>query len=357
MIKRTLFALILLLSLNIVQAQEELIVFAAASLTDAYEEIGAAFEEANPGVEILFNFGGSSTLAAQLIQGAPADIFASANNTQMAVALDGERIVEPIRTFAKNRLVLIVPVDNPANIESLDDLANPGVNLILAAPDVPVRAYTDTMLMLMADNPAYGEAYRDAVMDNLVSEEPNVRQVSAKIALGEADAGIVYLSDVTPDIADDVLMFPIPDLFNTIATYPIAVTDDTDEPELANSFVEFILSDAGQDILIKWGFVSVRDGIVTINDETSLYVGDFAEQTLTFDETTFTGVPLSDLIHDAQPADYIIILDAAGNQSVIEWTEIESVLIIYSEDGLQLIVPGDAERNLDGVVHIHLMDD
>lgn len=248
-----------LLVLSPAHAQTELTVYAAASLTDAFEAIAEAFEEANPGVSILYNFGSSSTLANQLVQGAPADIFASANNAQMAVAVEGGRIAGEPRIFARNRLVVIVPADNPAGIESLRYLANDGLHLILAAPEVPVRAYTDTMLERMAADPAYGETYRSAVLANIVSEEPNVRQVSAKIALGEADAGVVYLSDVTPDIADDVTALPIPDAFNTIGTYPIAITDDTPNPELAQGFVDFVLSDAGQAILVEWNFVPADD--------------------------------------------------------------------------------------------------
>jgi len=241
-----------------VQAQGELTVFAAASLTDAFEAIADAFEAANPGTSVLFNFGGSSTLATQLVQGAPTDVFASANNNQMQVVVDGGRIAGSPGTFAKNRLVLIVPADNPADIQSLQDLATSGIKLILAAPEVPVRVYTDTMLEQMAHDPAYGADYRAAVLANLVSEEPNVRQVSAKVALGEADAGVVYLSDVTPDIADAVIALPVPDEFNTIVTYPIALTNDTNQSELAQRFVDYVLSDAGQDILVEWGFVSVR---------------------------------------------------------------------------------------------------
>lgn len=246
---------------GVIQAQErvELTVFAAASLTDAFEAIATAFESEYPDVEILFNFSGSSTLATQLDQGAPADIFASANPNQMQNAIASGRIAGEPETFVQNRLVLIVPVDNPANITSIDDLANPGIQLILAAPEVPVRTYTDIMLDLLVNNPVYGEAYRDAVLANLVSEEPNVRQVSAKIAFGEADAGIVYRSDVTPDIADDVLAFPIPDDINTIATYPIAITDDTDKRELAQMFIDFVLSPDGQGILEDWGFQSVTE--------------------------------------------------------------------------------------------------
>lgn len=407
-------AVLLLLGSSIVSAQDEgeLVVFAAASLTDAYEAIADAFEAENPGVEVLFNFGGSSALATQLVQGAPADVFASANNTQMAVAVEGGRIAQPVRTFAKNRLVLIVPADNPANIQSLRDLANPGINLILAAPEVPVRAYTDTMLERMAVDPAYGEEYRSAVVDNIVSEEPNVRQVSAKIALGEADAGVVYLSDVTPDIADDVLTFPIPDVFNTIATYPIAVTDDTERPELASRFVDFVLSDAGQDILVEWGFVSVRipelPNTVTLPTDGTLVVdgqvlnplsltsdtlqSDFATQTvevsyLSGEETiraSFTGVLLWDLIGAAQPnlnADvrndqlslFIVVTGSDGYQTVIAWGEIDPafgnqpVLIAYAENGtpiedelggLRLVAPSDNRggRYVRGVANISLRD-
>ncbi len=239
------------------QGATQLVVFAAASLTDAYEAIANEFEAANPGVEILFNFGGSSTLAAQLVQGAPADVFASANPAQMQVAVDGGRIGGTPQIFAQNRLVLIVPANNPANIQSLYDLANPGVNLIFAAPFVPIRTYTDAMLERMAEDADYGEIYRSAVLANVVSEEPNVRQVVAKVALGEADAGIVYVSDVTPDIAEDVLAFSIPDELNTVAAYPIAITNDTRQPELAQQFVDFVLSDAGQAILVEWGFIPI----------------------------------------------------------------------------------------------------
>lgn len=249
--------LFLVLSNNPANAnqQPELVVFAAASLTDAYEEIATAFEAANPGVEVLFNFGGSSTLAAQLVRGAPADIFASANLQQMVNALEGQRIGRLPRIFAQNQLVVITPADNPANIQTLADLANPDVSLILAAPDVPVRAYTDTVLQRMANAPEYGTDYPQALLANVVSEELNVRRVTAKIALGEADAGFVYTSDVTPDIAERVRLFTIPDEFNIRAAYPIAITDDTHNLEIAQQFVRFVLSDAGQDILVRWGFM------------------------------------------------------------------------------------------------------
>ncbi|MBK8024304.1 MAG: molybdate ABC transporter substrate-binding protein [Chloroflexi bacterium] len=251
----------LLLTLVPAAAQEgrTLVVFAASSLTDAFEEIGAGFAAANPGVEVLFNFAGTSELVAQLSEGAPADIFASANPRQMQAVVDAGRIGAEPQTFAHNRLVLIVPSDNPAGIETLHDVAAEGVQLVVAAEGVPVRDYTDTMLERMAENVDYGYAYRELVLLNIVSEEPNVRQVAAKVALGEADAGFVYVSDITPDIQDDVITIDIPDAFNTIASYPIAMTDNPTEAELAQAFVEYILSDAGQDVLEHWNFVSIRE--------------------------------------------------------------------------------------------------
>lgn len=254
--------------LNFGQQRKTLTVFAASSLTDAFEEIAIAFESENPNVQVQFSFAGSSTLATQIIEGAPGDVFASANTAQMQRVIDEGLIAgEPI-TFARNQLVLLVPEDNPASIESLADLANPGIRLILAAPEVPVRTYTDTMLSRLAADSDFGEAYRTAVLENIVSEEPNVRQVSAKVALGEADAGIVYHSDVTPDIAARVFALPIPDEFNTIATYPIAQISESGEPELAQQFIRFVLSDTGQDILETWQLISIRGSQRLISQKT-----------------------------------------------------------------------------------------
>ncbi len=238
------------------QESQTLTVFAASSLTDAFTEIGDAFKAEHPGLEVIFNFGGSSSLATQLVEGgAPADIFASANTKQMQVVVDGERIAGEPLTFVRNRLVLIVPVENSSDIQSLRDLANDGIKLIVAAEGVPVRDYTDAMLGKLAADAEYGESYHTSVIANIVSEEENVRQVAAKVALGEADAGIVYRSDVTPDIADVVQMLLIPDELNTLAEYPIAITNDTLNPELAQEFIDFLSSESGQTILTKWNFL------------------------------------------------------------------------------------------------------
>jgi molybdate transport system substrate-binding protein len=270
--RKTLLALVMILSLLSLlpahaQQSQTLIVFAASSLSDAFESIAAAFEAQNPGVDVLFNFAGSSDLAAQLGNGAPADVFASANNRQMQAVIDDGRISDSPQIFARNRLILAVPDFNPAEIASLDDLTQPGINMVIATEAVPVREYTDSMLDAMAADPVYGEAYRQAFMANVVSEEPNVRQVAAKVALGEADAGIIYYSDVTPDIADQVLIIPIPDAYNTIATYPIAALNDSPNAELASAFVTFVLSDEGQAILETWNFVRAEAEALTIDGQ------------------------------------------------------------------------------------------
>lgn len=227
----------------------ELTVFAASSLTDAFDEIAAAFETEHPGVNVLASYASSSELAIQLSEGARADVFAPANRIQMEVAIDAGRIVGDPVDFLTNRLTIIVPYDNPADIQSPADLARVGVALILAAPGVPARGYSDQAIALAGDS-----TFQAAVYANMVSEEPNVRQVASKVALGEADAGIVYVSDVTPDIDDRVIKIPIPDEQNVIATYPIAVVQGAPSGALASDFVAFVLGDAGQAILAKWGF-------------------------------------------------------------------------------------------------------
>jgi molybdate transport system substrate-binding protein len=226
-----------------------LTVFAAASLTDAFSELGQAFEAKNDSTQVVFNFAGSSQLAVQLREGAVADIFASANETQMATAVSANRIqANTVQPFATNHLSLIVPADNPANIASLADVANPGVRLILAASGVPVRDYTDAMLQALPPD------FQASVYANLVSEGQNVRQVVAQITLGEADAGIVYRSDVTPSVAASVQQIPLPEAQSVQANYPLAIVAEAPQPALAQQFIDFALSAEGQAILSKWGF-------------------------------------------------------------------------------------------------------
>lgn len=234
-------------------------VFAAASLTQAFTEIGAAFDAAHPGVTTVFNFAGSNQLATQIVEGAPADLFASANAAQMNVAIASSRILTGTQqTFARNRLVIIAPTDNPGGLATVADLALPDLKLIFAAPAVPVGQYSLDFLDKAAAEPAYGEAFRQAALANIVSHEENVRAVLAKITLGEADAGIVYTSDLA-GAEDKVLQIEIPDALNTIAIYPIAALADSANAELAQAFIDAVLSPEGQAILANHGFLPAAE--------------------------------------------------------------------------------------------------
>jgi molybdate transport system substrate-binding protein len=233
----------------------DLTVFAAASLTDAFNEIGAEFQKEHPGVTPKFNFAASSALRTQLEQGAKADLFASADQIQMDNAKQADVIEGTDRLFVKNKLVVIYPTSNPANIKSVQDLANPNVKFVLTDKAVPIGAYARTALEKMAADPQLGAVFDDKVLANLRSEEANVRAVVTKVQLGEADAGIVYASDVTPSVSKEVQSILIPDQFNTIATYPIATVKGGSNPEAARAFIEFVRSPKGQEILKKHNFI------------------------------------------------------------------------------------------------------
>ncbi len=235
------------------QAPKPLTVFAASSLTGAFDEIGAQFEAQHPGVKVDFNFAGSQQLRTQLEQGASADVFASANTREMD-ALIQAGLVEgnAPKTFVKNHLTVITPKDNRAGVKTLPDLARPGLKIVLAAPGVPVGGYALTALDKM--NGQFGATFSQTVLSNVVSYEDNVKQVVTKIQLGEGDAGIVYTSDVTPAAAEKLGTIAIPDDFNVVAAYPIAPLIAAPQGALAADFVQFVLSDPGQSILRKWGF-------------------------------------------------------------------------------------------------------
>jgi molybdate transport system substrate-binding protein len=232
-----------------------LVVFAAASLTEAFKEIGVAFEAENAGVTVKFNFAGSQTLRTQIEEGAPADIFASANDVQMnLLAADGMLAPDAPRIFLTNQLVVILPSDNPAAVGQLPDLAKPGVKLVLAAADVPAGLYARQALDKM--NASFGADFKDRVLARIVSNEDNVQQVVTKIQLGEADAGIVYTSDVIA--APGLKTLEIPDQFNVVARYPIAALKHATNPGLAGRFADYVLSVEAQAVLQKWGFRPVN---------------------------------------------------------------------------------------------------
>ncbi len=232
-------------------------VFAAASLTDAFKEVADAFKAANPGVDVAFNFAGSSSLRAQLDQGAPADVFASADTNQMASAAQNGDVVDTGKIFAHNTPVIITPKNNPAGITGLSDLKKSGVKLVLAAPEVPIGNYARQMLSNADKDATYGAGFSDGVLKNLVSNEANVKGVVAKVQLGEADAGIVYGTDVTPSVAPALNKIDIPASVNVVADYPMALTNEAKNMKAAQAFIDFVLSSDGQTILKKWGFKSI----------------------------------------------------------------------------------------------------
>ena len=209
-------------------------VFAAASLTEVFPQIDPA---------ATYNFAGSDDLATQITEGAPADVFAAAS-TKYPDKLYDQGLVDKPEVFATNRLVLIVPKDNPAGIQSVDDLRNPDVRLVIGAEGVPIGDYTRTVLENMGATD---------VLDQVVSEEDDVKGVVGKVSLGEADAGFVYVTDVKP-VEDKVTAIELPEEAQAFVQYEIAVVKDAPHHDAAHEFVEQVLSEDGQAKLQAAGF-------------------------------------------------------------------------------------------------------
>ena len=231
-----------------------LTVFAASSLTDTLEELEGIFEEQNTGVDVSTSFAGSSELLAQIQQGAPADVFASADEAKMDTALEEGLVAEP-EIFARNRPVVIVPAADPAGIAEFRDLAEADAQMVLAEEAVPIARYAEEVL----DNAdgEYGGGFAQRVRDKVVSREANVRAEANRVALGEADATFVYTSDVTEDIRDRIQVVEIPEELNVTATYPIATIEESQNPELARAWVDMVLSEEGQRVLDNNNFEPV----------------------------------------------------------------------------------------------------
>jgi len=217
-------------------------VFAAASLTDAFKALGASFQKANTGTDVKFNFAGSPTLVTQIEQGAQADLFASADTTNMdKLATEGFTTGVSPRVFVHNKLEIVVAANNPKRIASLADLAQPGVIYISAGPTVPAGKYASQALA------------KAGVKVTPKSLETDVKSVVSKVQLGEADAGIVYATDVKA-AGVKVTGVEIPDQFNVVADYPIAAVKDTKNAATAYAFIEYAISSEGQAILASYGF-------------------------------------------------------------------------------------------------------
>jgi molybdate transport system substrate-binding protein len=254
-------ASMLLLSLTAVRAlgaqtsaaPREITVYAAASLTDAFSELGKLMEQDSLPTRVRYNFAGSQQLAVQLEQGAKADVFASADQRWMDYVQERHLTAGPSKIFAHNRLVVILPKSNPGHVRELQDLARRGVKLVVGAEAVPVGKYTREMFRRLERHPGFPPAYGDNVLANVVSQEENVKSVVAKVQLGEADAGVVYRSDVTPRVAPSVTVLEIPDDANVLASYPIAVLSGTADSAAARAFLALLLSPEGRQVLARHG--------------------------------------------------------------------------------------------------------
>ncbi len=238
-------------------ADQTLTVFAAASLTNAFEEIGKGFEKTSPGVIVRFSFAGSQILRMQIEQGAAVDVFASADHKNMDLLITDKLLYSnSYQDFVSNKLVVILPPGNPVGVKTLADLADPKLKLILADSSVPAGKYARQVLANLSADPTFGSDFSERVLSNVVSNETDVKQVVTKVKLGEADAGIAYISDAIA--SPDLVTILIPDQFNVIAQYPIAVLNNTHELELSKAFIAYVLSPAGQAVLSQWGFSPVN---------------------------------------------------------------------------------------------------
>ena len=249
--------LLLAASAGYAQEPKELTVFTAASLTGAFGEIGQMYKN-ETGISVAFNFDGSQALRTQMENGAYADIFVSANQKQMkATEKDGLMNNSSVVIFTKNKLSLIVPKDNPAKIVNLSDLAKPGLKIVMGTKDVPVGDYTLQILSKLGNDSAYGPDYKAKVLSNVISQETNVNYVVTKVALGEADAGFAYVSDITENLTSKVDKIAIPDEYNVIAEYPMGILRESKYPVQSQKFMSRVLSDEGKAVLEKYGFAPV----------------------------------------------------------------------------------------------------
>jgi molybdate transport system substrate-binding protein len=232
---------------------QELVVYAAASLREVFQNVALTFEKHHPNLKVRFNFAGSQDLRVQIEQGAKVDVFASADWKHMKLLATQNLVSEPA-VFARNLPVLVVPKNNPAQVRSFADLPKV-THLVIGAPEVPIGAYAEAIFA--AAEKLYGKAFREQILARVRSRELNVRQVLTKVALGEADAGIVYKTDALT-MPDKVQVIEIPSEINLVAEYPIAILSAAPHSDLARAFVKSVLSREGQKTLAAAGFSKVE---------------------------------------------------------------------------------------------------
>jgi molybdate transport system substrate-binding protein len=216
-------------------------VFAAASLTETFGELERQFEAANPGVDVVVNYGASSDLAQQIVHGGPADVFAAASQTTMATVTDAGLVAGAPTVFATNTLQIVTLPGNPTGIASFADLARPGLSVVVCAPQVPCGAVVEQI------------ERATGVTLSPVSEEPDVKSTLGKVTTGNADAGLVYVTDVEA-AGPDVQGVPFPESARAATNYPIAVLADAPQPDLARAFQELVTGEAGRSALTAAGF-------------------------------------------------------------------------------------------------------
>lgn len=236
----------------------ELTIFAAASLTGVAGDLKTIFEETHPGVTVITNLDSSATLETQIKEGAKADLFLPASTKNMD-NLEKEGLInnESITPYATNKLAIIVPADNPAGITGLSDFAKEGVKIVSETAEVPVRKYTDQMLGKAANDSEYGPAFVDAFKANIISEETNVAGATTKVALGEADAGITYYSDVSKELGEKITIIDLPESLNVVASYKAGIITDAEHADLAREYIALLTSDEGKAVLKDYKFSPV----------------------------------------------------------------------------------------------------
>jgi molybdate transport system substrate-binding protein len=235
----------------------EITVFAASSLTEALTYMADDFEHLVPGVRVNVVFGGSQELRAQIEQGAEADVFISADRIQMDQVAQSGLVTGQRHIFALNRLAIIVPRANEADVLSAQDLAKPGLRLILGSQDSPIGNYTRLLLSAAAESGDFPAGYEEGVLANVVSEAKNVKEIVGAVRRGEADAGIVYATDITDEVAGDVQVIDIPDEVNPKVIYILAQTTSGVFTAYSAEFIDYLLDrDFGQPVLVSFGFES-----------------------------------------------------------------------------------------------------
>jgi molybdate transport system substrate-binding protein len=235
----------------------ELTVFCGAGLTGAFSEIGQIYKNTS-GIDVAFNFDGVPALRAQIEQGAYADVLVSASLKHMnALKAEGYTDNNTVRIFTENKVAIIVPTDNPANITGLADLARQDIKILIGTKELPVGEYARQVLDNLANDSEYGPEYKERVMANIVSEETTVNRIVSKVALGEVDAGFAFISDVSPSMMGKVTKIFIPDRYNVKGDFPISVLKQSKYPQESQDFIDLVMSSKGQAILKKYGFIPV----------------------------------------------------------------------------------------------------